>query len=300
MTTRSRGPGAAFGWLSRGISVGFDEPKLLFGAAALVALAVMLPVLITLPIQIYTLHADTPLQAGVFGWITILSMLLGLLAVPLYAGYLQVVDAVEHGLLPRARDIVKPYREGKAPRLIGYGFLMLVIYFTMFAIVIAVTGGSTTHWYMHALAAQANHQQPPVGLPDGFGITLLLSLALAIFLLGFYSISLGQLTLHNRSVLGAIGDGLIGALKNVLPLLMLAVSLFVIWIGVAFCFGILVLLVTLIGKLVGPWLIFLLIVPLYIALLLMVFTAMFGVMYHLWRDVCGDDSVTGMAEPLVA
>jgi hypothetical protein len=34
--------------------------------------------------------------------------------------------------------------------------------------------------------------------------------------------------------------------------------------------------------------------------LLMVFTAMFGVMYHLWRDVCGDDSVTGMAEPLVA
>ena len=34
----------------------------------------------------------------------------------------------------------------------------------------------------------------------------------------------------------------------------------------------------------------------YIAMMLM----MFGVMYHLWRDVCGDDTVTGMAPSLAA
>lgn len=300
MTTRSRGPGAAFGWLSRGISVGFDEPKLLFVGAALVAMAALLPTLITLPMQFYALHAGTPLQSSVFRWIAILSTLFGLLAVPLYAGYLQVVDAVEHGLLPTVGDIIKPYREGKALRLIGYGFLMLVIYLAMFVTVIAVRGGSTAHWYMHALTAQAGQQQPPQGLPDGFGITLFLFMVLGIFMLGFYSISLGQLTLHNRSVFGAIGDGFIGALKNMLPLLMLAVSLVVIWIGVAICFGILVFLVTLIGKLLGPWLIFVLIIPLYIALLLIVLTAMFGVMYHLWRDVCGDDIAPEMTEPVAA
>ena len=135
MTTRSRGPGAAFGWLSRGISVGFDEPKLLFVGAALVAMAALLPTLITLPMQFYALHAGTPLQSSVFRWIAILSTLFGLLAVPLYAGYLQVVDAVEHGLLPTVGDIIKPYREGKASRLIGYGFLMLVIYLAMFVTV---------------------------------------------------------------------------------------------------------------------------------------------------------------------
>jgi hypothetical protein len=41
------------------------------------------------------------------------------------------------------------------------------------------------------------------------------------------------------------------------------------------------------------------IVPLYIALFLMVFAGMFGVMYYLWRDVCGDDIATGM-DPAIA
>jgi hypothetical protein len=300
MTTRSKGPGAAFGWLSRGISVGFDEPKLLFGAAALVGLAALLPTLITLPMQFYALHAGAPLQSGVFRWIPILSVLLGLLVVPLYAGYLQVVDSVERGLLPTIGEIFKPYREGQAPRLIGYGLLMIVIYFAMFAIVIVVAGGSTAHWYMQALTAQAAHQQPPTGFPDGFGITLLLFLMVAIFMLGFYSISLGQLTLNNHSVFGAIGDGFIGALKNLLPLLTLTVSLVVVWIGVALCFGIAFFIIAMIGKLVGPWLTLVLIVPLYIALLVLVFTAMFGVMYHLWRDVCGDDIISGVAEPAAA
>lgn len=300
MTTRSRGPGAAFGWLNRGISAGFDEPKLLFGGAALVALAAFLPSLITVPMQLYAAHAGTPLQSGTFLWIAILSVLLGLLIVPLYAGYLQIVDSVERGRLPSIGEIVKPYREGKAPRLIGYGFLMLLIYFAMFAIIIVAVGGSTAHWYMQALAARSAHQQPPTGLPDGFGITLLLFIVVAMLMLGFYSISLGQLTLNNRSVFGAIGDGLVGVLKNVLPLLTLAVGLIVVWIGVALCFGILVFILAMIGKLVGPWLTLALIIPLYIALLLVAFAAMFGVMYHLWRDVCGDNIVPDVPETVAA
>jgi hypothetical protein len=90
----------------------------------------------------------------------------------------------------------------------------------------------------------------------------------------------------NRSVLGAIGGGVIGGLKNLLSLLMLAVALFLLWIAVGLCFGILALLLIFIGKLVGPWLAVVLLFALYIALFLTVFTAMFGVMYHLWRDVC--------------
>jgi hypothetical protein len=123
---------------------------------------------------------------------------------------------------------------------------------------------------------------------------------LGIFMMGFYSISLGQVALRQRSVFGAIGDGLIGALKNLLPLLVFAVSLVLVWIVAAIAIVIVAALLALIGKLVGAWLVFALIVPLYIAVLLMMFTVMFGVMYHLWRDVCGDDIVADMALPIAA
>ena len=291
---------AGFGWVNRGISVGFRHPKPLFGGATLVTLAVMIPALTPQLIQFQAMHAGAPLQPGAFGGIMALSMLLGLLILPLYAGYLQMIDAVARGLPARAGDIIKPYREGKALRLIGYGLVMLLVYVAMIAIVIAVTGGGFAHWYVQVLIAQANRLPPPTTLPDGFGITLLLFIVLGIFMIGFYSISLGQVTLRNRSVFGAIGDGIIGALKNVLPLLMLAVDIVIIWIAVAICFGILALVLALIGKLVGLWLVFVLLIPLYIALLLTAFAAMFGVMYHLWRDVCGDDIVRGMTEPLAA
>lgn len=300
MTTRSRGPSAGFGWLNRGIGAGFRYPKPLFGGAALVMLAALIPTFVVLPMQFHALRAGTPLQPTAFGWIWASSTLISLLTIPLYAGYLQVVDAAERGLPARAGDVIKPYREGQALRLIGYGVLMLGIYFALFAIVLAVTGGGIAHWYMQALAAQASHQRPPMALPDGFGITLLLFVVLFIFMIGFYSISLGQIALRNRGVFSAIGDGFMGALKNVLPLLMLALALILIWIAVAICFGIVALLLMLIGKLGGPLLLFVLLVPLYIALVLIVFTAMFGVQYQLWRDVCGDDIVPGMAQPVAA
>lgn len=300
MATRSRGASAGFGWLNRGIRTGFRQPKPLFGGAALVAVAAMIPTLITLPMQFHALHSGTSAQPSMFVWIMAISILFGLLILPLYAGYLQLVDAAERGLPAHAGDIINPYRDGKALRVIGYGVAMMAIYLAMLAIVIVSTGGGFAHWYMEVLTAQANHQAPPAALPDGFWITVLLLLMLVTVMMGFYSIGLGQVTLGNRSVFGAIGDGLVGALKNLLPLLMLIVALILTWIVVAICFGILAILLALISKLVGPWLMFVLIIPFYIALVLVVFTAMFGVMYHLWRDVCGDDAVTGAAEAIAA
>jgi hypothetical protein len=300
MATRSRGPSAGFGWLNRGISAGFRHPKPLFGGVALVAVGVMIPALITLPMQFHALRTGTPQPPATVGWVMAISMLFGLLLLPLYAGYLQLVDAAEQGLSARAGDIIRPYREGKALRVMGYGVVQMLVYVALFAIIFAAVGGGVAHWYVQVLSAQANHQPPPAGLPDGFGITLLLFMVLATFFMGFYSIGLGQITLGNRSVFGAIGDGFIGALKNLLPLLMLMLGLILIWFAVGLCFGIAVLILALIGKLVSAWLMAVLIIPLYIALALVAFASMFGVMYHLWRDVCGDDIVPSMAEPLAA
>ncbi|MEO5831660.1 MAG: hypothetical protein ABIQ36_13930 [Rhodanobacter sp.] len=290
---------AGFGWLTRGISVGLRHPKPLLGGAAFLLLAVILPSLVTLPIQMYSLRAGAQPSPAVFGWIMLISMLLGLLIVPLYAGYLQVIDAVERGLPVRAIDVFKPYRQGEILRLVGYGLALIVIYVVMIGLVIAAAGGGIASWYMQVLSAQANHQTPP-GLPPGFGIAMTLFMVLGLFMMGFYAISLGQVALGRRSVFGAIGDGLLGALKNVLPLLVFMLSSLLAWIVFIIAFVIVAMLLAMIAKLVGAWLLFVLIIPLYIVLVLAMFTVMFGVMYHLWRDVCSDDSAAATAEAFTA
>lgn len=78
---------------------------------------------------------------------------------------------------------------------------------------------------MQVLTAQASHLPPPTALPDGFGITIALFMLLGLLMTGFYAISLGQVALRQRGVFGAIGDGVFGVLKNLLPLLVFAVSL---------------------------------------------------------------------------
>lgn len=263
-------------------------------------LACLLPSLVTLPMQFHSVSTGTPLSPATFGGIMVVSLLIGLLVVPLYAGYLQVVDAAERGLPVRARDVFKPYRQGEALRLIGYGLAMIVVYVALFGIVIAATGRGIGRWYAQALAAQASHQPPPTALPDGFGITVALLMLAGLFMMGFYAISLGQVALRGRSVFGAIGDGLVGALKNLLPLLVFALSAILVWIVVAIALAIAVLVLTLLAKLISPWLVFVVIIPFYIALFLAMFSVMFGVMYHLWRDVCDDDITSDMAPAIAA
>lgn len=298
MATQFKGPSAGFRWLTDGISVGFRYPKPLIGGAAFLLVACLLPTLITLPMQFHAMSAGTPQSPAYIGWMMAISVLFGLLIVPLYAGYLQMIDAIEHGLPARAIDVFKPYRQGEAWRLMGFGLAIGVVYVAMLGIVVVGTGGGIASWYMQALTAQTTHQPPP-GLPPGFGIAVGLFMLLGLLMMGFYAISFGQVALSRRSVFGAIGDGIVGALKNLLPLLVFAVSFAVTWVVVVIAFAIVAMLLALLGKLVATWLMFVLIIPLYVAMVLTMFAVTFGVMYYLWRDVCGDDIVTG-ATPAIA
>ncbi|MDE2224333.1 MAG: hypothetical protein KGJ46_03570, partial [Xanthomonadaceae bacterium] len=189
MTIQSKGPLAGFGWLQRGISVGYRHPKPIFGGAVILLLIVLVPSLIMLPFQFHFLRAGNPTSPAIFVPIMAVSMLIGLLIVPLYAGYLQVIDASERGLPARASDIFNPYRRGDALRLIGYGLALVVIYIALIGIAILAAGHGIVGWYMQVLAAQANHLPPP-GLPQGFGIAMALITVMGLFMMGFYSVSL--------------------------------------------------------------------------------------------------------------
>jgi hypothetical protein len=52
--------------------------------------------------------------------------------------------------------------------------------------------------------------------------------------------------------------------------------------------------------LVGKWLLFALLIPLYIALVRVLFAVVVGVLSHLWRDVCGGGALPGTAETIAA
>lgn len=261
--------------------------------------AVLLPSLITMPMQFHWLHEGARANPATYGWLMALSMALGLLIVPLYAGYLQLIDATEHGRPARIRDIFMPYRSGQAWRILGFAIANLVVYVSVMGTIILATGGGFGRWYLQLATARAHHMPSP-SLPEGFGLTMALLVVAALFMMGFYAIGLGQVAQTRRPVLGAIGDGLAGALKNVLPLLVLALSLFVALIGFGLVLGIVVILLGLVGALISKALVVVLIALVYLAVLLVMLTAMFGVMYYLWRDVCGEDIEAGQAPTIAA
>jgi hypothetical protein len=300
MGTRSKGPLAGFGWLARGIEVAFDYPKQMFGAAFFLLLASLIPQLLTLPMRIHAQQMGTQASPAVLAWSMGLPLVLTLLLLPLHAGVLRLVDAAEHGLQPRVTGIFSLYGNGEAWRVIGYGLAFMACYLAAFAIIFLTTGGAVAHWYMQALSASANHLPPPTALPNGFGITLAVFFAFAIFLMGFHAIALGQIAQRRRNVLGALGDGLAGALKNLLPLFMLTLGALLTLLVVGLGFFIIVMLLVLIGKLTSMWVMLVLAVPLYLALFLLMCAVSCGVMYHVWFDICGDDPVPTEAEPLAA
>lgn len=262
-------------------------------------LAMLPPSLITLPTRIHALHGGTPPSPMFSIGITLVSMVLGMLLMPLYAGYLGVIDAVERDQPGRAVDIFRPYRNASALRLIGFGLAVLLVYVAVVIVILVAQGGGIFHWYMQLITDQTQALAPP-SLPHGFGVFLGLIVVFGLFFTGFYAISLGQVALGGRGVFASIGDGIIGAIKNLLPLGVFVLSLVVAWIAFI-CALMLVLMVTvLLGKLVGEWLVFVVSIPLCIAMMLAIFVGMFGVMYHLWRDVCGTDDATAMPEPVTA
>jgi hypothetical protein len=299
MTTRAMGPFAGFGWLSRGMSVAFNHPKPVFGGAAVLLVLCLLPTLVTMPLQLHSLQGGTPPSPATFGGIMVVAVLFGLLIVPVYAGFLRVIDAAARGRPAHALDVFQPYRQGEALRLIGYGLVVVFSYIVILGIVMAVAGSGIVHWYMQVMTAQATHQPPPA-LPHGFWTVAALLTLLWLFMIGFYAISLGQVALGRRSVLNAIGDGLLGALKNLLPLIGFVLAFVITWIVLLIVIGIAFLICALLARFIGAWLMFVLVVPLYFAMMLFVFAIMFGAMYHLWRDVCDDGTAPDAAHVIAA
>lgn len=291
MTTRAHGPAAGLRWLKRGINLGRHNPRAIFGGVALVALVAMLPSLLQLLLQ-PLVGSGAAAMASVLFLITVLSLLL---MPPVIGGYLRVIDASEHGRPARAGEVLAPFRSmPDLRRLIGFGLVMTALYLLLGGALVYLVSPEFPAWYMQiAMLSQAGPVVDATALPappDGVGALVALGLLLGVFLGSVYAVGFGQIAVAGQGVGRALGDGFSGTLRNLLPLLVLAIAGLVLMVVLLLVAGLVAVAVGWAAGLVHPALGTALGMGVYLLMLLVVYVVMFGIMYHLWRDIAGDDA----------
>lgn len=302
MQMRAMGPGAGWRWLMQAINLGRNNPKAIVGAAILLILVALIPTVVQLIAQFGFKMTEPSAMFGLIGF----SLLYSLLVMPpMLGGFLRVIDATENGRPTHATAIFDVFKPGHgAARMILLAVVLAVIAFVVFGLILAVFGSGVATWYMQVLTASqgaSTGATPSLpALPEGFGMVFGLMLLFGLFVQGAYAIAFGQVSLTQRSVGGALADGFVGALKNLLPLLVLLLLWIVFMFVLLLVMALLVTLLGVVGTLVHPALGIILAAPVYLAFIVILYVVIIGVMYHLWRDVAGDSAAAGSDDHVVA
>lgn len=284
------GPGAGLRWLKSAINLGRHNPKAIFGAVALLALVALIPSVVQLALQ-YGADLASQTVLMLVGLMTLAMMFIYPL---LIGGLLRVIHASETGQPTRATAMFDTFKAGSgAGRLIGFGVLLTIVYIGIFLLVVVSFGQEFMAWYMQVITAGmqagAPSQMPAIPqLPDGFGTLMAIGTVVGLFLGGVYAIGFGQVALGDRGIGAALADGVAGTVKNLLPIIVLAVIAIVLFIVLMIVVALVGGLLALIGGLVHQSLAFVLLAPVYLGMMLVLYVVMFGVMYYMWRDVCGE------------
>ncbi|MGQ4660677.1 hypothetical protein [Lysobacter sp. F6437] len=295
MTTRAMRAMAGFDWLKNGINLGRNNPKAVFGGAALLMVCVIAVVMVAaLLAGVLVAALGNGIAAVVLSSLVIILPVFAVMGM-LMVGYLRLVAAVESGQPAAAFDVFGGFSDmATSMRAIGFVVLLSILQNLLVIGLLALFAGGVIEWYMQAIQASADGTTPTTmlaSMPEGLGIAYLIMGVLGLVFFGIQAVGLCQIVLRGRGVFGAFGDGFAGAFKNLLPLLVLFVAYVVAVVVVAVAAILLVLLVGLLAKLVGAWFGIVLGGILYLAFLLACCVVAFGVMYHLWGDVCGGSDV---------
>lgn len=302
MTTRTMGPLSGWRWLARAVNLGGGNPRAVLGGATLLALVALLPSVIQLVVQNGLGVTSVAATIALMGFSVLFSLVV---MGPLSAGYLRLLQATETGVPTRAAAIFDIFSDGQAVvRVIGVLALLLVVVLLLVGAVALAFGGDF-FLQIAAVMQELENAEPGTApalpsLPSGLGTLIGLTFILSMFFNGAYAVAMGQVALGGRDIPGALGDGLLGALRNVLPLLVMTIVVTVMGMVVLLVLGLLLALLTILGSLVHPALGIALAAPLYLAAIVVVYVVMFGVMYFMWRDVCGGQQAGGGQHEVVA
>jgi hypothetical protein len=287
MATRAMGPGAGWGWLKQAINLGSQRPTPIFAGAALVLGAVVvvgigLVALMALAGTAFEPGGSSAMLMSFLVTLPILLVMSGLLV-----GYLRIVDAVENGGDPSAGDVFDGFRDRRAClRALGFMLALAIGQNLLMAGLIAVLAPDVGAWYLQAMQDPTAEPPEMTALPEGFGAAFAVMWVVSLFVYAVQAIGLGQIALGRSTVATAVVDGLAGAVKNLLPLIVLMLLGIVAALIAGAGIMLLMFVVGLLAKAVGAWIWIILGVPLYLALLIALIVVSFGTMYYMWRDIC--------------
>jgi hypothetical protein len=254
MTTRAMGPVAGFSWLKQAINQGGGNPKAVFGGAALLMLVALVPTLVQIVVQ-GGMGASSPQATMVLLGFSVLYSLV--VMGPLFAGYLRLLHANESGVPVHATSIFQVFQAGQgAGRVIAVLFAVIMLGLLLFGAIALAFGG------------------------DFFA-------EMAVVMEALESAAPGETPAIRAAVGQSLADGLLGALKNLLPLLVLTIAVLVVGLVAVFVLALAVALLMALGSFINPVLGMVLAAPLYFAAMVALYVVMFGVIYAMWRDVCG-------------
>ncbi|MEN1941213.1 hypothetical protein WCE39_08985 [Luteimonas sp. MJ174] len=302
MSTRTMGPASGWRWLLNAVNLGGGNPRAVLGGAALMMLVALVPSLIQIVVQSVMGVTSAGVMIALMGFSVLFSLLV---MGPLFAGYLRLLHGSETGAPVRAAAIFDVFGGGQgAGRVIGVLLGLIVIGMVLFGAVAFAFGGDFFAQIGSVFEALEGAEPgttpvlPP--LPSGLGTFLGLLFIVGMFFNGAYAIALGQVALGGRGIGEALRDGLLGALRNLLPLLVLSIVVTVGGMLALLLLGLLVAVLMGVGTLVHPALGMVLAAPAYLAAMVALYVVMFGVMYYMWRDVCGGPSGVDSQHEVVA
>lgn len=304
MTTRTAGIASGWRWLWNAVNLGSGNPRAIFGGAALVAVAVFVAaIVLSIVLGLLAIEGGTAQLVAS----TVVSVPLLVLMAALMVGYLRVIDAVENGRPASATGVFSAFGDSTAwVRAIGVLLALALLQYVLIGGLVALVAPETGRWYLENLEAAAAAADPAaqMALPAGFGRAMAIFLVVVVLVYAAQAISLGQVALRNRSVGEALRDGFAGALRNALPLALLLLVSLAVMVAVIVLLAVVAMVVTALGAAGGTGVMValgvLVGVPLYLLFLVVMLVVSCGVMYFMWRDICGDGDTGGGDDRQVA
>ncbi|HSD15855.1 MAG TPA: hypothetical protein VLC71_01170 [Thermomonas sp.] len=296
MTTRGVELGAGIGWLRRAFDLGRANPQAIFGGAALLLLtlfigAVGLSLLLVLAASALDADPTTSMLVSLIVGLGIVALMAAMMV-----GYLRLIHAVEEGRPAGAADVLAGLADmASSGRAIGFMLLLTIAQYVLIIVLVSVFAHDFGTWYIDNLRTSMSGQQPApmTSLPEGFWTAFVLMSLVGLVSYAVQAIGLGQIANGRAGIRGAFSDGVAGALKNLLPFAVFLLVLLVAGIVLVLVFVLVAAIAALLAKVVGMWLLVLVGIPLYFACVLAAMVVMFGVMYFVWRDICGDPPGAG-------
>lgn len=301
--------GQGLAWFKQSIDLGGHNPRGVFGAAALLLVALYAAgILAVVPMVLSVAGAGAdggePALGDVLGriwpFLVLMVLVVSMLLPFLVGGLMHVIRETEAGNKPGALAVFRPFRSGRAGSLAAVGLLMLAVQVVGGALVMVTGGSEYLQAYGDMMRGMLEGSDPrTLAQPDTSLLMFLLQL-----LVNYVGYALLLFTVPSILFLGAsLGDAVVGSLKasvrNIGANLLAGVLLVLAMIVATLLFMLLLALVLLVGNAIHEILGSVLTLVLGLLFASAVIVVAIGAAYLAWRDTF-DGGRPAASAPVVA